>query len=192
MSAQPAEDARLKSFVDSVANLRGISYVAASSEGLPYFIAGIEKENADYVSAVANSLYDRMSELTNKLGLGDTDSIKVFLNDTTRLYVFKYKDLVLVIKYDFALDRILEKFTEMLKAAKSVICYNCKTDLTFKIYRCPKCGSFNTYDSERCWSCGADLKLKTCPSCGKLILPDGSKPGFFTVLIYRLKSIFSK
>ncbi len=186
------ETPQLKSFVESLSKMRGVSYVAASSEGLPYFVEGLETSNADYVAAVANSLNDRINDITKALGFGESEWIKLFVGETSRMFIFKYKNLVLVIKYDFALDRIIGKFVDYLKKNVSVICYHCKTDLTFRVYRCPKCGASNTYLDSTCWSCGADLKLKTCPNCGKLILPDGSKPGFFTILIYRIKSIFSK
>ena len=192
MSAQALENPRLKNFVDSVSKMRGVSYVAASSEGLPYFAKGIEASSADYISALANSLHDRISEISKSIGFGDVEWVKLYPTETSRIYIFKFQQFIMILKYDFALDRIIEMLVNNLKKGVSVICYNCKTDLTFRIYKCPKCGASNTYNASRCWSCGADIRLKHCPNCGKLILPDGSKPGFFTVLIYKLKSVFSK
>ncbi|ALU12132.1 hypothetical protein EYM_00675 [Ignicoccus islandicus DSM 13165] len=184
---------RISKFVDSVSKLRGISYVSVSSEGLPFKAAGIQRQGAEYIAAISHSLFTELQQISKEVDLGTPAWMKVFLKDNTnRIYIFPYDKFILTVKYDYVLDKLIEKLIENLVKGIRIICQHCGADLTFEVYKCPKCGSSLTYNVKRCWNCGADVSIKQCPKCGKYILPDGSKPGFITLLILKIKSIFSK
>ncbi len=187
---QEMSEERLRFFVDSVSKLRGVSYVAAGSEGLPYLVKGTEKENAEYVAAVASSLYKRINELTVLLDLGNEEWSKIYYPEDYRMTLFEYDNLTVAIKYEFVLERVIEALIDNLRKGVEVKCPHCGRELTFEVVKCPSCGARVPFTEPTCWSCGADLKLKTCPYCGKLTFHDGRKPSFITVLIYKLKKIF--
>ncbi len=185
-----AVDERLNSFIEQVSKIRGVAYVAASSEGLPYMTKGTDKEGAEYASAIASSLLRSVEELSVLLDKGKPEWLKVYLPDDYRIQLFKYQNLAIALKYEGYLERVIEKLINNLTSNVTVKCPYCKRDLTFTTIRCPSCGALNVFNEPRCWSCGADLSLKSCPYCGKLIYYDGRKPSFFTLLIYRIKRIF--
>jgi len=181
---------RLKLFVDSVSKLKGVNYVAAGSEGFPYLVRGTEKENAEYVAAVASSLYDSINELTTLLDLGKEIWSKIYYPEDYRMLMFKYDNLTIAIKYEYVLERIIETLVDNLRNNLVVKCPYCKNDLTFEVVKCPKCGARVPFTEPTCWSCGADLRLKECPYCHKLVFYNGKKPSFITLLIYKIKSMF--
>ena len=181
---------RLRQFVDSVSKLRGVNYVAAGSEGLPYLVQGTERENAEYVAAVASSLYNSINDLTTLLDLGKEVWSKVYYPEDYRMLLFEYDNLTVAIKYEFVLEKIVETLVDNLKKGVEVKCPHCGRDLTFEVVRCPKCGARVPFTEPTCWSCGADLRLKECPYCHGLTFHDGKKPSFITVLIYKIKKIF--
>ncbi|NPA84887.1 MAG: hypothetical protein GXO07_02645 [Crenarchaeota archaeon] len=181
---------RLKKFVDSVSKLKGVSYVAAGAEGLPYLVGGTERENAEYVAAVASSLYKSINDLTTTLNLGREEWSKVFYPEDYRMLMFEYDQLTVAVKYEQVLEKIIESLVNNLKRNAVVKCYRCGNELTFEVVRCPKCGTRVPFTDPTCWSCGADLRLKECPYCGTLIFNDGGKPSFITLLIYKIKRIF--
>ncbi|ABU81824.1 zinc ribbon domain-containing protein [Ignicoccus hospitalis] len=181
---------RLKAFVEKVGSFKDVSYVAVSSEGLPYMIKGTERENAEYVAAVASSLYDRINELTMALNLGKEERSKIYYPEDYHMLLFKKDNFVVAIKYDFAIDKLIEALTNNLLKGIEVRCPYCKNDLSFDVVKCPKCGERLPFTEPKCWNCGADLTLKECPHCGNLIYYNGQKPSFIKLLIYKLKRIF--
>ncbi len=184
---------RLQKFVNSVGKLRGVSYVSVSSEGLPFKVSGVQRQGAEYIAAVSHSLTRVLQEIGKDADLGEVQWMKVFMKENTdRIFISPFEKFVVAIKYDYVLDRLIEKLIGNLKSGIEIKCHNCGSDLTFEVYKCPKCGTSLTYNVTTCWSCGADVRIKRCPKCDKYILPDGSKPGFFTVLILKIKSLFGK
>lgn len=50
-------------------------------------------------------------------------------------------------------------------------CPSCNEELDYKVYTCPNpsCGKRVPFTATRCPFCGADLSVKKCPNCGKML-----------------------
>ncbi len=185
-------DKELVKFADDIITLKGVDYVVIASEGFPYLIRGTERETGEYIGATVYSLTKTVKKMGEMFNLGDLDILKIHLNRNDEVLSFDYGNLVVSVKCRTRLERVLEDFKELLEQKKRITCWRCGRDLTFKVYRCPNCDMENSFVARKCWSCSYDLSIKACPYCGAKLTPEGRKPSFFQVLIYKLKMLFRR
>ena len=135
-------------------------------------------------------MYDRINELTTLLDYGKEERSKIYYPENYHLVLFKKYNMVVAIKYDYSLEKLIDTLVNNLVNDVEVKCPVCKNDLSFEVVKCPKCGVRLPFTEPKCWNCGADLTLKECPHCGAIITFDGKKPSFIKLLIYKIKKIF--